>query len=1069
MAVKTKKGKGKESFHKLLVLNQWLISFFASESEFNYVKERLKRPECEGLTNDGQTKFLAEICNYLINQNRLTVEELRRYDLAIVDHWRHITEKRNHDAGHELQMKYFQYLSLLFTEIYLDWYFNRFDLLIKELNEQVEKFNINRTKTEQFSYYQKEELNKLAFWNATGSGKTLLLHVNILQYKKYYKEALYNKGEIDKVIILTPNEGLSNQHIQEANLSGFYANLFDKQTQSSGQIEVIDINKLADQDGDKTIAVEAFEGNNLILIDEGHRGMSGEEWLRRREILCEGGFSFEYSATFGQAVSASGKKGSIAKQVYGKCIIFDYSYKFFYEDGYGKESKILNITSKTEKSEEDYFNYMVAGLLSFYQQIHVFKKNESGVVGDFNLEKPLWVFVGNTVNSATNKSSVSDILSIVFFLRDLMKAENQTRIIKCIDSLIKNEAILLDAGGRNVFEKAFLALAYEGLSADEVFVSILKEVFNSSSIKALHLRSLKGDNGEIALSLGDNEPFGVINIGDASKFIKTCGEHDLDAAVDEFSLDSLFGNINRKDSKINLLVGSKKFTEGWSSWRVSTMGLLNMGKSEGSQIIQLFGRGVRLKGQGYSLKRSRESERPKGTYVNALETLNIFGIKADYMAKFKEYLREEGITPSDEIIEIEFPTNKNIPKNLKTLKLNPANSENAKEGFKAKVKPVLFEVPEELVGKIKPIHINLDLYPKLEALHSDMSRDYAESAQKNEGKFKDEQLAFVDFDKLYLELAKFKAQKNWYNLKLSKQKLESFVREDYSWYTLYIPEKALLFSSFANAKKWQEFLFQLLCSYTEKYYEALKKVYEQDFYDLVPLEENDSNIIHKYSFEVDPNEEGEIYVKRLEELQEMIERKDLPAVKGWRANHLQAICFDKHLFYPLMYSEAREYKKLPLRMRPLGLEAESEYNFIKDLEQFYNENEAFFADKDIYLMRNSSSASKGIGFAKASNFYPDFLLWVIHEGKEYLSFIDPKGIRNMSLDDPKIMFYEEVKNLQKQFDDQMILDSFILSCTDERDLINNSDSKEELEKKHILFQDDGGKVYLKKLFELILA
>src|SRR3546814_19182052 len=54
-----------------------------------------------------------------------------------------------------------------------------------------------------------------------------------------------------------------------------------------------------------------------------------------------------------------------------------------------------------------------------------------------------------------------------------------------------------------------------------------------------------------------------------------------------------------KDSRLNVLIGSRKFTEGWSSWRVSTMGLLNMGQGEGSQIIQLFGRGVRLKGKGF--------------------------------------------------------------------------------------------------------------------------------------------------------------------------------------------------------------------------------------------------------------------------------------------------------------------------------------------------------------------------------------------------------------------------------------------------------------------------------------
>ena len=59
-----------------------------------------------------------------------------------------------------------------------------------------------------------------------------------------------------------------------------------------------------------------------------------------------------------------------------------------------------------------------------------------------------------------------------------------------------------------------------------------------------------------------------------------------------------------------VLIGSKKFTEGWSSWRVSTMGLMNVGQGEGAQIIQLFGRGVRLKGHCMSLKRSGKIDLP---------------------------------------------------------------------------------------------------------------------------------------------------------------------------------------------------------------------------------------------------------------------------------------------------------------------------------------------------------------------------------------------------------------------------------------------------------------------------
>eukprot|EP00488_Nonionellina_sp_1-RS-2012_P001043 TRINITY_DN1652_c0_g1_i1.p1 TRINITY_DN1652_c0_g1~~TRINITY_DN1652_c0_g1_i1.p1 ORF type:complete len:116 (-),score=27.36 TRINITY_DN1652_c0_g1_i1:240-542(-) len=64
--------------------------------------------------------------------------------------------------------------------------------------------------------------------------------------------------------------------------------------------------------GDKTVAVEAFEGNNLVLIDEGHKGTgtAAGAWMRRRDVLTKGGFAFEYSATFGQAVA---KGNTVAK------------------------------------------------------------------------------------------------------------------------------------------------------------------------------------------------------------------------------------------------------------------------------------------------------------------------------------------------------------------------------------------------------------------------------------------------------------------------------------------------------------------------------------------------------------------------------------------------------------------------------------------------------------------------------------------------------------------------------------------------------------------------------------
>ena len=61
-------------------------------------------------------------------------------------------------------------------------------------------------------------------------------------------------------------------------------------------------------------------------------------------------------------------------------------------------------------------------------------------------------------------------------------------------------------------------------------------------------------------------------------------------------------------------------------------------------------------------------------------------------------------------------------------------------------------------------------------------------------------------------------------------------------------------------------------------------------------------------------------------------------------------------------------------------------------------NRSFFENVDIYLMRNASQKNRGIGFAQAGNFYPDFLLWLKDKtiGKDYLSFIDPKTSYGLS-------------------------------------------------------------------------
>lgn len=1083
------------------------------------LKIRLGEDRFEGIHEDGQSLFFHELSNYLFEVDLIDLDELRRYDLNIVKHWQQITEHRNRKEDTVLNMKYFQYLSLLFTEIYLDWYFNRKQGLLDGLNSELNIYNAENNETakdrvNQFKSYILDDLNKLAYWNATGSGKTLLLHVNILQYLHYYQNGNTHHYP-DKIILLTPDERLSQQHLDELYNSGFsHIQLFDKSKSApfKGTVEVIDINKLADDMGDKTVAVEAFEGNNLVLIDEGHKGTgtAAGAWMRRRDKLTRDGFAFEYSATFGQAVSGGNnveaveaeikkKKAKLlfettalgkladeqlaqleltseelreariqaTREVYGKSILFDYSYKFFYEDGYGKESLILNLNPNEDKKDERRYEYFTACLLSFYQQQYLFNRNKDKL-GEFNIEKPLWVFVGNTVSGED-----SDIHAVLRFLAWFLNNETQAK--SWIRDLVENKARILDTKERNIFEKRFTALIN---GPEDIYLDILARLFNTTHPgQRLRVLNLIGSKGELALQVGEAEPFGLINIGDSPSLYKMCEEDTtFDYQRDDFA-KSLFHTLNDKDSQLNILIGSRKFTEGWSSWRVSTMGLLNMGRGEGSQIIQLFGRGVRLKGRNYSLKRSTPGERPRGLHLEKLETLNIFGVRADYMATFKQYLEDEGITPSDEILELNFETRPNMPNTkLKTLKLKDGYKDNQKHGFKRVYFPELYEVPAELQGKIKHPQIKLDLYPKLESIDTSRKGDNTPVNVRNEAKLDYKIISAFDFDRIYLAIQAYKLQRGWSNLRLDKQRLIDFclgkVKVANNWYTLSIPASELEIKQYSDIAKQEDIMLRLLTDYTDRFYNTLKNAYEGQFYEITQVNEDDPCMIKMYHFEIEESDDGLDYAERLEHLQQIVAQGEIGKAKSWNAPGMIAVTFDKHLYYPLLSIEKNA--DLPLKMRPTAFDAPSEITFIQDLQEFIEtpKGQKIIGNKSLYLLRNADTKSKGLGFATAGNFYPDFLLWLVDDesGKQWLSLIDPKGIRNLNLDDAKFGLYKEIKELEKKLsDDNLSLSAFIVSETRFVDLINVSEPKDKIEERNVLFLEDTGSIYLEKLFKRIIA
>jgi hypothetical protein len=159
---------------------------------------------------------------------------------------------------------------------------------------------------------------------------------------------------------------------------------------------------------------------------------------------------------------------------------------------YGKETLILNLAE--DNDDEIRHLYFTVCLLSFYQQQFLWERHREHL-SEFNIEKPLWVFVGNKVNDDD-----SDILTVVRFLADFLNNDGQYK--SWLTDLLEGKARLLDKKGRDIFERRFTPLL--GLSAETVYADILKRLFNCESRQRLKLVNLKGSKGELALRVGDS-------------------------------------------------------------------------------------------------------------------------------------------------------------------------------------------------------------------------------------------------------------------------------------------------------------------------------------------------------------------------------------------------------------------------------------------------------------------------------------------------------------------------------------------------------------------------------------
>jgi hypothetical protein len=1078
--------KGKKStakshkFKNKLLLNQWLLSLFGvdplepkyrtgSKRPFHALAEPLKISQ-EGVDASNIHHFYHALVNsnlFWNEQIKLSKEQILVYEENIVKHTQAINEHRTTP----IVWKYYQWLNLLFVELYLDRYFQSKEQLLEDLNSYVEQFNHIWGDYKDIPAFELDDLNKICMQNATGSGKTLIMHVNLMQYQHYARQNGLAQ-ELSGTILLTPNERLSEQHIKEFHESGFHfvSRLSPENRGTSlGNIDVVEVTKLGDKEGQKTIATRNLGDMNLLLVDEGHRGMSSKEegaWFVRRNMLCEKGFTFEYSATFEQAVSAS--KSDKFADSYAKTILFDYSYRWFYEDGFGKDYQILNLP---ETYDELQHIYLTACLLKFYQQLRIFEAQKQQLHA-FNLEKPLWVFVGSTVSSSKltkdEKAVATDIAKIIKFTADFLA--NEKAAVKRINELLNGKGQdtgLLDADGNDIFEGSFKYLSKQMVDNHEsdasIYRDVLARVFNNTAGGNLILERVKGDSGEIALKVGTaEEAFGLINVGDAKGL---CDHLETIARQEKISMSvtdsdftaARFATIKDSSSPLNLLIGSKKFVEGWDCWRVSTMGLMHVGKTEGTQIIQLFGRGVRLKGHRWSLKRSSHiasfANRPDN--ISELETLNVFGVEADFMEKFRQFLKDEGLPGSEKRKVFQIPLNVtfDVGKNLKVLRPKRKKTDGKEYSFKKDGPvPEFGEIPDYFGNN--PVEI--DWYPRIQAVSS---KNASFAGSKDEVFFENSHLAFLDFDKLYFEAEYFKRERTWHNLNITKAAIEKLLATK-GWYRILIPEARMQPGSYQGVFLLQQLAEALLKKYCEKFYAYKKSEFIDPRLELRELTEEDENIPEDNFYQITVDASETQLIADIEKIKEQLEKEPERCMK---VNDIEFCNFKSHLFQPLFHVRS----KGKITILPVALN-ESEFQFVKDLKDWCEDNHKAIEKKnlEIYLLRNRSRG-KGIGFFEAGNFYPDFILWVLQDGKQLVNFIDPHGLLHEGPGSEKVKLHKRIKEIEKRLNVQKVyLNSFILSWTKFPQLRWDT-SQPELENQNIFFMTDDREQYIQKMFSRI--
>ncbi len=446
-------------------------------------------------------------------------------------------------------------------------------------------------------------INRLAFYMATGSGKTIV----IIKLVELLSVAM-GMGLIPKknIMFFSANENLIKQFEKEIEKYNRGKD-FSKQIDFKNLKEVTHkdfhrapkdsvINQIAlfyyradlmndEESKENLLNYKDYwdNGENYVILDEAHKGNKSES--KRQAIfslLSLKGFLFNFSATFTE-------ESDLITSVY------NLSVGEWVKLGYGKESVLLKKNNLNAFKDSKDLNDREKEIALLKALLLLGMQKRYKIEGYFH--DPLMLVFTHSVNVENSDAEI-------FFktLARVIENNDGNDFSKAKEDLLEElkdpEFLFSDGKDKDYKVKVFK----EGLKSMD-FKGLKEEVFYASNGHIEVIINPK-NNQEIAFKLNTSDKvFCLIKIGDITEWI--CEKLKSVKVVSKnlsFKEESYFSQIDR--SSINILVGSRTFETGWDSTRPSVILFLNIGLDDDAKklVKQSFGRGVRIE----SLKNQRQ-------------------------------------------------------------------------------------------------------------------------------------------------------------------------------------------------------------------------------------------------------------------------------------------------------------------------------------------------------------------------------------------------------------------------------------------------------------------------------